>query len=473
MTKSGQDISDGQAIPVAVTAEAVKPPMPQGLWRSYMLIFLPMLLSNVLQAASGTLNGVFVGRMMGVDALAAMSAFSPVFFLFLGLIIGLGAGATVLIGQAWGARDMVKLHGIAGSAVAMVMTVSVTVAILGGLFSTQLMAFLGTPQAVLNESAHYARIMMMGMPVIFLLWLMSNMSRGVGDAVSPLWALVIATGVAMVLTPVFIEGWLGFPQLGVMSAAVSTVIASAVALVWLIWHWNRRNHPMAFTRQFLALVRFNGSYCKTILRVGLPTALQMLTIAFAEIVLLGLVNGHGTQATAAYGAIVQTLGWVQFPAISIGITASILAAQAVGAGRTEQVHKIVIAGLQLNWLVTGSCVALAYLLSGYITSAFLTEQSVADLAAHLLHIVLWTIVLFGMNSVFMSAMRASGAIYAPTALTMSAILLVEIPAAYTFNHWIGIDGIWWAYSLTFATMLCLQSGYYYFIFRKRKIVRLI
>lgn len=83
-------MSDGET--VSVSADVVKPPVQHGLWRSYMLIFLPMLLSNVLQAASGTLNGIFVGRMMGVDALAAMSAFSPVFFLFLGLIIGLGDG---------------------------------------------------------------------------------------------------------------------------------------------------------------------------------------------------------------------------------------------------------------------------------------------------------------------------------------------------------------------------------------------
>ncbi|WOC15723.1 MATE family efflux transporter [Pseudochrobactrum sp. MP213Fo] len=471
MTADGQNKIETQ--PDVTPANSVKPPLQQGLWRSYMLIFLPMLLSNILQAASGTLNGVFVGRMMGVDALAAMSAFAPVFFLFLGLIIGLGAGATVLIGQAWGARDMVKLHGIAGSAVAMVLVVSLSVAVLGGFFASHLMALLGTPSAILEVSSHYARIMMLGTPVIFMLWLMSNMSRGVGDAVSPLWALVIATAVAMVLTPLFIKGWLGFPQLGVMSAAVSTVIANAIALLWLIWFWHRRRHPMAFTRQFLALIRFNATYCKTILRVGLPTAMQMLTIAIAELVLLGLVNGHGTEATAAYGAIVQTLGWVQFPAISIGITASILAAQAVGAGRNGQVHKIVMAGLQLNLLVTGATVGLAYLLAGMITSAFITEQAVADLAAHLLYIVLWTIVLFGMSSVFMSAMRASGAIYAPTVLTMSAILLVEIPAAYFFNIWIGIDGIWWAYALTFSTILCLQSGYYYLVFSKRKIVKLI
>lgn len=471
METGGQNISDLQ--PISPAADVVKPPVHRSLWRSYLLIFLPMLLSNILQAASGTLNGVFVGRMMGVDALAAMSAFSPVFFLFLGLIIGLGAGSTVLIGQAWGARDMVKLHGIAGSAVAMVLAVSLTVAVIGGLFAPHLMAFLGTPPAVHDASSHYARIMMMGTPVIFTLWLMSTMSRGVGDAVSPLWALVIATITAMILTPMFIEGWLGFPQLGVMSAAVSTVIAYGIALLWLLWFWHRRHHPMAFTRAFLGLIRFNPTYCKTILRIGLPTAVQMLTIAFAEIVLLGLVNGHGTNATAAYGAIVQTLGWVQFPAISIGITASILAAQAVGAGRNENVHRIVITGLQLNFLVTGATVALAYLLSGYITSAFLTDPAVAGLAAHLLHIVLWTIILFGLSSVFMNAMRASGAIYAPMALTMSAILLVEIPAAYFFNRWIGIDGIWWAYSLTFCIMLCLQSGYYYFVFKKRKIVKLI
>lgn len=134
MATGVQETSNGQAVPVAAQAETVTAMAPQSLWRSYMLIFLPMLLSNVLQAASGTLNGVFVGRMMGVDALAAMSAFAPVFFLFLGLIIGLGAGATVLIGQAWGARDMIKLHGIAGSAVAMVMAVSVSVAILGAYF---------------------------------------------------------------------------------------------------------------------------------------------------------------------------------------------------------------------------------------------------------------------------------------------------------------------------------------------------
>jgi len=88
-------------------------------------------------------------------------------------------------------------------------------------------------------------------------------------------------------------------------------------------------------------------------------------------------------------------------------------------------------------------------------------------------IVLWTIVLFGCSSVFMSVMRASGAIYAPTVLGMSTILLVEIPAAYIFNNWIGIDGIWWAYALTFCIMLCMQSGYYTFIFSKRKIVKMI
>jgi len=129
-----------------------------------------------------------------------------------------------------------------------------------------------------------------------------------------------------------------------------------------------------------------------------------------------------------------------------------------------------------QWLlphVTGAIVALAYVLADYITGAFLTEQAVADLATHLLHIVLWTIVLFGCSSVFMSVMRASGAIYAPTVLGMSTILLVEIPAAYIFNNWIGIDGIWWAYALTFCIMLCMQSGYYTFIFSKRKIVKMI
>lgn len=87
---------------------------PRPLWKVFLFFLAPMLLSNILQSLSGTINNVYVGQMLGVSALAAVSSFFPVMFFFIAFIIGLGAGASVLIGQAWGARDAAKAKGGGG-----------------------------------------------------------------------------------------------------------------------------------------------------------------------------------------------------------------------------------------------------------------------------------------------------------------------------------------------------------------------
>ena len=88
------------------------------LWRVYLAFVGPMVLANILQSLSGSLNGVYIGQMLGTQALAAVAGMFPVVFFFVALIIGLGAGASVLIGQAWGAREPHKVKAIAGTALA-------------------------------------------------------------------------------------------------------------------------------------------------------------------------------------------------------------------------------------------------------------------------------------------------------------------------------------------------------------------
>ena len=146
-----------------------------------------MILTNTLQVAAGTIDGIYLGQMLGVQAIAAVSAFFPAFFILLAIIIGLSTGATVLIGQAWGARNLVKVRSIAGTAIALTLAIGFFVSVAGGVFASSLLRGLGTPPDILPEATLYARIMFVGSPLIFLLWLMTSMSRGIGDAVSPLW----------------------------------------------------------------------------------------------------------------------------------------------------------------------------------------------------------------------------------------------------------------------------------------------
>ncbi|MFL9875199.1 MATE family efflux transporter [Paraburkholderia megapolitana] len=314
--------------------------------------------------------------------------------------------------------------------------------------------------------------MLLGMPVIFLLWLTTSMSRGTGDAVTPLWTLALATGLALVFTPALIRGWWGLPQLGVASAAVSTLLAFTLALVWSMLHWRRIGHPLALYEALLRNVRLDRGIARSILRIGVPSSLQMLTMATAEIVLLGMVNRHGSHATAAYGAVNQVMSWIQLPAMSPGITTSILASHAIGAGKTERLGRIVRTGLSLNLAVTGSFVAGAYALAPTVIGLFLKDDAVIALALQLPHIVGWSVVVLGLTNVLVGVMRASGTVLGPTGLGMFAILCIELPVATWLNFRIGMSGIWWAYAVTFVAMLGLQSLFYRWVWSRREVRRL-
>lgn len=437
---------------------------------SSLAILVPMMLTNVLQAASGTADGIWIGQLLGLDAIAAVSAFFPILFLALSLVIGLSSGAAVLIGQAWGAGNRLRVRRIAATAIAMLLALSLPIALFGGFAMPALLRALGTPAAILPAAVDYAQVMTAGCPVIFLLWLVTSMSRGVGDAVSPLWTLGSATALSLVLTPALIQGWAGLPRLGVTSAAISTIAAYALALLWLAWRWHRRAHPLA--PALPVSIPFDPALAAMILRIGLPTAFQMMGMALAELALLGLVNRHGVGATASYGAINQIMSWVQLPVMSLGITATILASHRIGAGRPETVGHILATGLRLNLVTTGAFVAATYLLAPFAIGLFITDGPTATAATGLLQIVLWSVVLAGWAAVLTGVMRADGTVLVPTCLAVVAIALVEVPVAYLLDGRIGMAGIWIGYAAGFAANLAFQAGYYALVWSRRPARRL-
>ena len=446
---------------------------PPPLWKTFLAFLAPMMLSNILQSLFGTINNVYLGQMIGVDALAAVSVFFPVIFFFIAFVMGLSSGATVLIGQAWGAGEPEKVKAVAGTTLTIALLGAAMIAIFGGLFSRQLLTALATPPGILEDANAYARIMMITMPLTFVFILMTAMMRGVGDTLTPLLALVISTVVGLAATPALINGWFGLPRLGVASAAWASAVSGVLTLLWLAVHLRRRRHPLAFDAAFLRNMRLNGTLLRKVMHLGVPSAVGMVVFSLAELVLLGLVNGFGSNATAAYGAVNQVMSYVQFPAMSIAISVSIFGAQAIGRGQADRVGAVVRTGLLMNVLLTGGLVALAYLFSRIIMSFFIVDVAVLDLAQGLLHIALWSAVPFGMATVFSGAMRASGTVWMPLSISIFVVAAIEVPSAVFLSHAIGIDGVWAAYPITFTAMFLLQMSYYILVWRKRAVRRLI
>ena len=319
----------------------------------------------------------------------------------------------------------------------------------------------------------YARMMMLAMPGLLVFILFTQLMRGVGDTVTPLYALLLSTSVSCVLTPAFIRGWWGLPQLGVTSAAAASIISFLCALAFLAWFMRRGNHALAPDLELLRALRINPRLLRLVLRIGLPTGVQMIVISLAEIALLSMVNGFGSDATAAYGAVNQVVNYVQFPALSIAITASILGAQSIGAGRVHLLGAITRTGLKMNVVITGSLVLVGYLFSRYLIGAFVTSAPVLELAQTLLHIMLWSSVVFGFSSVLGGVMRSSGTVFVPTSISVLCIALIEVPSAWLLSHRFGVNGVWMSYPITFVSMLVLQASYYRLVWRKKKIERMV
>lgn len=446
---------------------------PTPLWTTFLRFLAPLMLSNALQSLFGTASNVYLGQMIGVDALAAVSVFFPVMFFLFAFVMGLSTGATVLIGQAYGAGEHGRIKSVVGTTLAVGLLLSISVALAGGIFSRQLMMMLATPADILDQASAYARIMLLTMPLGFVFLLMTAMIRGVGDALTPLLALALSTAIGLILTPMLIHGAFGLAAAGITSPAWAAAISNAVTLLVLAIYLLRKKHALAPDAALLRHLRLDRAMLGKILGIGLPSAIGMVVMAIAELVLLGLVNGYGSEATAAYGAVNQVMGYTQFTAMSISIAVSILGAQAVGSGDRERLDGIVRTGLAFNLVLTGGLVALIYLAPRAVLGIFITDGAVLDLAKELLYIALWSSVPFGLATTFSGAMRAAGVALTPMLLSIFAIVAIELPSAIILSRMIGLEGVWAAYPIVFCAMFGLQMGYYLLVWRKRAIRRLI
>ncbi len=447
----------------------------QPVWRKMLLFLVPIMLSNALQSIGQLVGSIVVGRWLGVNDLAAISAFFPMFFLLVSFTIGVGAGSSILIGQAYGAGNQERLKAVVGTTLTFTFLLGVVLALAGGVFTWDLLRLIGTPENVIATSVHYARILFWAMPILFLYFAYTTFMRGTGDSKTPFYLLIISTALNLILLPLLVFGWVGLPRLGVYGAAYASVISTVLTLVVMIFWLAKANHPLQFDASVRKHLKMDFSLLKLLLRLGIPSSVNMILVSLSEIAVISFVNHFGSDATAAYGAVNQVASYVQMPAISLGIAVSIFAAQSIGANQIDRLKDVVKSGLLLNYIVGGVLIILVYIFSKDVLALFLTSKSTLDIAHSLLMITLWSYLIFGNAQVLAATMRASGTVLWPMVFGIVSIWLVEVPIAYFLSHdtALQIKGIWVGYPAAFIVSLLLQFSYYNFVWKKKKITSLI
>ncbi len=439
-----------------------------------MLVFLiPLMLSNAMQSVGQLAGSIIVGRALGVDALAAISAFFPLFFLLVSFSIGIGSGSSILIGQAYGAQNEKRVKEIIGTTLTFTFLVGIVLAVAGSIFASDILRIMGTPANIIDVTVHYARILFVAIPVLFLYFVYTTFMRGTGDSKTPFYFLVVSTVLNIIFLPILIFGWIGVPKLGVYGAAYATVFSTVLTFIIMIVYLRKKNHPLKFDSSIS--LKMDGTLLKLLMRLGIPASINMILVSLSEIAVITFVNGFGSDATAAYGAVNQVASYVQMPAISLGIAVSIFAAQSIGANKFERLKEVIRSGIILNYVIGSVLILLIYLFSNQILALFLTSQHTLDIAQELLVITLWSYLIFGHAQIITATMRASGTVLWPTVFSIMAIWCVEVPVAYVLSQFTSLEikGIWIGYPAAFVVSLILQYSYYQFVWKKKKIERLV
>ena len=422
---------------------------------------LPTLASSILQSLNGTVNAIWVGRFLGEGALAATSNANMVMFLLTAFVFGFGMAATILIGQAWGKKDIDGARRVFGTAGGSFLLVTIAIAIAGYFLSGSILRLLGTPGSAAPLAHAYLQVIFLAMPALLLLTMLMMALRGAGDSLTPLWFMMVAVVLDSGLNPVFILGLGPAPRLGIAGSATATLIANYTALLALLVYIYVRDLPLRLRGRELRYLWCDLPILKTIVAKGFPMGIQMIVISVSALALIGLVNREGVDTTAAFGVALQLWTYVQMPAMALGAAVSAMAAQNIGAGQWERISSITRVGIVQTLAITGALILLLTLADRTVLALFMGGDSPAlPIARHIHVVATWNFLLFGVMMVLFGTVRANGAVWVP--LIVLAIGLVPVRFGYILvsYHWLGADAIWTSFPVTSFVNLGLATAFY-------------
>lgn len=424
--------------------------------KTLVLFSAPTLASNILQSLNGSINSIWVGQMLGEGALAATANANVIMFLVFAAAFGFGMAATVKIGQAFGARDVLAARRTFGSAVGFCVMLSLVVGTLGWIFAPDLLMAMAAPGETYIYALTYLRVIFIAMPASMVTVMLGMGLRGGGDASTPLKFMVLSSVLDVILNPLLIGGFGPIKPLGIAGAALATTIASFVSMTGIVAYVYAKDLPLRLKGAELAWLWPRRDELRYILTKGLPMGAQMLVISAAGIIVIGLVNREGLLVSAAYGAALQLWTYLQMPAMAISAAVSAMAAQAIGAGLDERLGRISRSGVLLNLTVTGALCAAILLFDRPALELFLGSASPAvDEARHIQFLASWSYLLFGITMVLFGTMRAGGVVWTPLIILSIAMYPVRLGFYFAFYPTLGADALWLAFPVSSAVAVAL------------------
>lgn len=392
-------------------------------WEKIVLFTVPMLLGNIAQQLYNTVDSVVVGKFVGDNALAAVGSAGPILNLLIVLFVGIGMGASITVSQYFGAKDREALSRTVGSSFILTVLASLFMMIVGTIVARPFLRILDTPDTIIDWCTQYLHIMFLGGAAMAFYNIMSGILRGLGDSISALIYLVVASLLNIVLDLVFVINF----NMGVAGVALATVIAQAVSAALCVRKLYQMKHLFDLRKEY---IRWDRQYAMNIVRMGLPSGITQAILSMSMIVVQSLTNSFGEQFIAANVIVQRVDGFAMLPNFSFGTAMTTYAGQNVGAGQTERVSKGAKQGTLMAMGTSAVITCMILLFGKQLMGIFTGTPELVDLSMQMMRILAVGYIAMGVTQSLSGVMRGAGDTMTPMWISIFQTVVLRVPLAY-------------------------------------------
>ena len=317
--------------------------------KQIIIFVIPMMIGSVFQQLYTLADAVIVGRYIGGASLAAVGISMTVHFFLISLLIGLTTGASVLIAQLYGAKDIESMKRVISTSIIFLTILAVFLTLIGIGFTPLILRVLGAPSEIVRDAGLYMRITMGGTIFNVFYNMYTSYLRALGETKRPLYILIFSSLLNIGLNVLFVP----VLNLGIGGAASGTVISQGVAAL-LCYGYVRRKVPLLRVEEMV----FDRALLFAILKYGLPAAFQMSFVALSALIITRLINTFGTAAIAGITAAQRIDHLAIIPIFTLSMGLSIFVGQNMGAGIEERCKKglrvVMLQSLGLTVVISGA-----------------------------------------------------------------------------------------------------------------------
>ncbi len=395
----------------------------KALWK----LAVPVMAGMGIQTLYTVVDMIFIGRISGT-AIAAVAFNMPLFFLVLGLTMGLGSGVSASIARFIGARDKKSANNSAEHAVIMGLIISIVLTTIGLVWGKEILRSIGATDEVINISWSYLRIICIGLPFMVFSAFFRSILGGEGDTKFPMTVAAFGTVLNIILDPIFIFSL----EMGVAGAAWATAISQFIVFIIFIYMLFVKEH--SYVRFKLRDFSPSSFIIKDIIKVGLPASLSMVIMSIGQLVFNKILVHFSTDAVAAYqiAGRIDMVVFLPMMAIAYGLTT--LVGMFFGAKRMGRLRHIIYYGLSRSFMIAVVTSSVIYIAAPELVTLFTHVEFIQETAVTYLRLMAMVYPVIAIALPTGRILQGFGLGFPTLVITLIRVLIVATPLSWFFIY---------------------------------------